>query len=311
MIKTVITIMKKIYSLITLKYFSISSQRKRLFRSSVFLFALLLCAHVYKAIIFPPSEILTNTLTIATLVLFFNIVFSTIRLFVVSSHRKRRNITSEEYDNFTVGTNALVNTATVIVAIIAVFIVFNIEFRSFLSSIALVAVALTIIFQDFIKNFLFGLAMMFSSDYEIGEYVQVGDMQRGVIVTITFSNVQIKTETGDLLFIPNTVIRSHEVTNFSKLKPKRINTELALLRTQITSVDDFEKALLIYLNNEFPKTIEVEKSSLQIKETNKDEVIFTLELPTKKASLKLKEQMSRTIQKFAIEYQSDSQSSQN
>ena len=294
--------MRTLLSIITLRYFNISGVRKRALRRSALLLLTLIIFQAFKALVIPPIPYLSHILAVIILSLFANIIFNVVRLFVVSSHRKRRGINNEERDNFTVGTGALVNTATVFAAVAATFLVFDIAFRSFLSSIALVAVALTIIFQDFIKNFLFGLAMMFSSDYEIGDYIQVGDMPKGVIVTITFSSVQIKTEAGDLLFVPNTVIRAHQVVNFSKLKPKRINTEFSVLRTQLGSVDAFEQTLALYLQKTFPETFELDKLELQVKETNKDEVLFSLEIPSRKASLKLKEQTNRAVQKFAVEY---------
>ncbi len=244
----------------------------------------------------------TQVFAVVVYTLITNISINILRIFIVSNHRKRRNISTEEHDNFTVGVNAIVNAMTVVATVVFIFFVFQIEFRSFLSSIALFAVALTIIFQDFIKNFLFGFAIMFSDDYEIGDYIQVGQMPKGVIKNVTFSNVQLKTEGGDILYIPNSVIHSHEVVNFSKLKPKRINTEFRLLREQAKSIDAFEKALMAYLEKSYPNTFELDKCRVYVKESNKDEIIFSLEAPTKKASLKLREQINHTVQKFAVEY---------
>jgi small-conductance mechanosensitive channel len=128
-------------------------------------------------------------------------------------------------------------------------------------------------------------------------------MPKGVIRNVTFANVQIKTEGGDLLYIPNTVVGAHEVVNFSKLKPKRITAEFKLLRSQIKKIDVFESALLKYLENTYPGTFEIDKCRLNVKENNKDEIIFSLDAPAKKASLKLKEQTNHSVQKFAVEYQ--------
>jgi small-conductance mechanosensitive channel len=191
---------------------------------------------------------------------------------------------------------------TVLATVIFIFIVFDIEVRSFLTSIALFAVALTIIFQDFIKNFLFGFSIMFSADYEIGDYIQIGSMPRGVIRNINFSCVQIKTETGDVMYIPNTLVHNSEISNFSKLKPRHVNVEFRVLRATITSITVFEKKLLQYLEKSFPGIFELEKCYVHVKENNKDEIVFSLEASTKKASLKLKEQVNYAVQKFAVEW---------
>jgi small-conductance mechanosensitive channel len=244
----------------------------------------------------------TQVLEVMVYTLISNTIINALRIFVVSAHRKRREISNEEHDNFTVGVNAIVNAATVLSTIVFIFIVFNIEVKSFLSSIAIFAVTLTLIFQDFIKNFLFGFAIMFTEDYEIGDYIQVGAMPKGVVKNITFSSVQLRTESGDILLIPNSLVRGQEIVNFSKLKPRRIKTEFRLLRTQFTSVEKIEKGLMQLLEKTYPSIFEMEKCRVTVKESNKDEILFTLETSTKKASLRLKEQVNNTVQKFAVEY---------
>lgn len=294
--------MKKLFQIITLRAAAVSTHRKRQFMLTAMLLIALLFFQAFSLSLILNIPYAVKILEVLVYALITNTVINAFRIIVVSRHRERRGITNEEHDNFTVGLNALVNITTLLAATVFVFIVFDIEFRSFLSTVAIFAVALTIIFQDFIKNFLFGFSIMFSADYEIGDYIQVGSMPKGVIRNVTFSEVQLKTEAGDVLYIPNSVVRSHEIVNFSKLKPKRINTEFKLLREQVTSIDKFEKALLAHLDKMYVGTFELEKCRVYVKESNKDEVIFNLEAPTKKASLKLREQINHTVQKFAVEY---------
>ena len=244
----------------------------------------------------------TKVLEVVVYTLIFNTIVNAVRIVIVSRHRHRREISNEEHDNFTVGVNAVVNAATVFATVAFIFIVFDIEFKSFLSSIAIFAVTLTLIFQDFIKSFLFGFAIMFTEDYEIGDYIQVGGMPKGVVKNITFSSVQLRTESGDILLIPNSLVRSQEIVNFSKLKPKIIKTEFRLLRAQFSSVEKVEKPLFKLLEKTYPGIFEMEKSKVSVKESNKDEILFTLETTTKKASLRLKAQVNNTVQRFAVEF---------
>jgi small-conductance mechanosensitive channel len=294
--------MKQLLQTITLRSAAVSSHRKRQFVLSLILLIALFVFKTLSRNIDLPIPYATQLLALTFSILITNITLNVIRIVVVSGHRKQRNIPNEEHDNFTVGLNAIVNIATLVAAIIAIFIIFEIEFRSFLSSIALVAVALTIIFQDFIKNFLFGFAIMFSTNYEIGDYIQVGELSKGVVRNITFSSIQLKTESGDLLYVPNVVVGTREIINFSRLKPKRITTEFYVLRKHLTSIDSFETAVFQYLEKNYPNTLEIEKSRLHVKENDKDGITFRLEAPAKKASLKLKEDISHSVQKFAVEY---------
>ena len=295
-------IVKKIFEFITLKSAAVSVHRKRQLVLSGLLLGALLSFQAFSLTLIHGVPYAAKILEVLLYTLVTNITINVFRILIVSSHRKRRNISTEEHDNFTVGLNAIVNAVTVLATMVFIFIVFEIEFKSFLSSIALFAVALTIIFQDFIKNFLFGFSIMFSADYEIGDYIQVGELSKGVILNVTFSSVQLKTVTGNVVYIPNSVVRAHEVTNFSRLKPKLINTEFRLLREQIISVDAFEGKLLSFLEGIYPEIIEMEKSKVYVKESNKDEIVLVLEASTKKASLKLKEKINHSVQKFAVEY---------
>jgi small-conductance mechanosensitive channel len=295
-------VVKRLFQIITLESAAVSVHRKRQFLLSLTLLIALLFFKLFSQSVIVGIPYAVQVFSVVLYTLITNITINIFRIFLVSGHRKRRNISTEEHDNFTVGINAMVNALTFFATIAFMFIVFQIEFKSFLSSIALFAVALTLILQDFIKNFLFGFAIMFSANYEIGDYIQVGNLPKGVIRNITFSNVQLKTESGDILYVPNSVVHSHEVINFSKLKPKRINTEFCLLRVQVSQIEVFEKALLTHLDQGYPNTFELDKCKVYVKENTKDEITFTLEAPTRKASLKLREQINHTVQKFAVEY---------
>jgi small-conductance mechanosensitive channel len=288
--------------IITLESALVSAHRKRQFVLSIVLLFALVVFKVFGGPLLISIPYALEVFSVILYTLITNISINVFRILIVSGHRRRRNISTEEHDNFTVGVNAIVNAMTFFAIITFIFIVFQIEVRSFLSSIALFAVALTIIFQDFIKNFLFGLSIMFSNDYEIGDYIQVGSMPKGVIRNVTFSSVQLKTESGDVLYIPNTVVHTNEVVNFSKLKPKRITIEFRLLRHQLGALDAFERELFLYIDTHHPGIFEIDKCRLYVKENSKDDALLSFEAPSKKASLKLKEQVNHTVQKFAVAY---------
>lgn len=297
-----ISAIKKIIALITLRYFNVSPQRKTILRFTVFILAVALLLQVYKSLFLPPIPLLSPALSFIILTLLMNLLLNSVRLFLVSSHRTRRGIRKDERDNFTVAMNALVNTGTFVFAILFFFLVFNIDVRAFLSSIAIFAVALTLIFQDYIKNFLFGLSMMFSNDYEIGDFVQIGTMEKGVITTITFTNLQLKIESGNALYVPNSVVRTQEVINFSKLKSKRMDIQFSMLREQVTEIAKLERDILDFIETQLTEQMSYSHAYLNVQNSNKDELFFVLEIESKDSSLKLKEKLTRAVNRFAAEY---------
>ena len=293
---------KTILSALTLHAFEVSKIRKRQFFLAIFLLIALSFSLQTSRIETLPFGIGAEIIVLAITTLAINILASGIRFFVVSSHRTRRGYTSEDRDNFTIGMNAIVNVVTVAGCIIAFFLIFDIEVRTFLNSIALFAVALTLIFQEYIKSTLNGFGIMFSADYEIGDLVQVHDMPRGVIKNITFTSVHIKTESGDLLYIPNNTMKASQVVNFSRLKPKQLVLEFTALREQITDLTEFKTNLLAALKQQYPTQLETEKAHIDTTKLSPDEIHLTAEIPCKRASLKLKNGVAASINDFVFAY---------
>lgn len=294
---------KTLFSFITLQAFAIPRRRKRQFLLlCIFLLTLLgaLESNVVDTIPFVAGRQLAKLAAITTA---FHLLVSLIRFFVVSTHRKRQGYKTEERDRFIVGVNAIVNALTAIGFIVTIFFVFSIEVQEFLNSIALFAVALTLIFQEYIKSVLNGFKIMFSADNEIGDFVQIHDMPRGVIKNITFTSVHIKTETGDLLYVPNNTIVSSEIINYSKLRPRQLVLDVSVLREQITDLEAFKAALAVALQAAFPTQVEPDKMLVKTTKLTKDEIYFTIEIPTKRASLSLKNEVASVINEFIFAYQ--------
>jgi small-conductance mechanosensitive channel len=294
--------LQTIFSLITLKSFSVTRKRKRQFLLALFaLISLILTYQIYGEAMLALG-MSQRILLLAITTLSINVVTNALRFFVVSSHRKRHGFGNEEHDNFTVGMNAVVNTVTVLGFLVAVFVVFDIEVRSFLNSIALFAVALTLIFQDYIKNILNGFSIMFSADFEIGDLIQVHDLPRGVVINITFFAVHLKTEAGDLLSIPNNLFKAHEIVNYSRLRPRRLSLEFPVLREQIDSLDNFRTAIVTTLQKTNQAQLDVDKTTIRINHATADELILVVEVPCKRLSMRLKREVLHVLHELAFSY---------
>ncbi len=108
--------------------------------------------------------------------------------------------------------------------------------------------------------------ILFSSDFKNGDYVKIGEF-KGRIKDITFINLKLITDEGDIVFILNSLIFQKEVINFSKVKTKRIIYDFEIEKSLFPKIRKVEKSILKNLITEFEEIIEIEKNiSLSVME---------------------------------------------
>ncbi len=192
------------------------------------------------------------------------LILGVIRSFMVSSYRTRNKLAISDRDNFILGTDSLEKLVTVFVTFIGALVILDIAFQEFLTSISLVAVALVLIFRDHISNYLDSFRLMFSPDYRIGNYVKVGETARGTIINISFRATTIKTDDGNLLFIPNTRFIGSEVINYSKTKSRCLIIPFSLPNEAMHPLSSLEERLKEALLTSCGSLVSKEKIFLRV-----------------------------------------------
>ncbi len=87
--------------------------------------------------------------------------------------------------------------------------------------------ALALAAQDFVKNIIGGVAIISDKTFEIGDYIQIGESS-GTVIDITFRSTKIRDTQNTIISIPNSVIVTEYVQNWSKLKSRRLEVRLRL-----------------------------------------------------------------------------------
>lgn len=228
--------LQTLFDIFLLRDFHVSVQRKAWLLFTSLLLGVAIFIHVGD---FTTSFLTDSWLLILIVFLSLSLLTGLVRFLVVSTYRGRSQLPVHEQDNFTLGVDALGRTVVAVGTLGSILPIFNIAFSQFLTSFSLVAVATVLIFKDDINNFLSGFRLMFSSDFWVGDYIKVNDNSRGVIRSITFHSTKLKTDDGNILFIPNTQLVSGEVINFSKLKLKRITVPFTVAVEILRPVEDF------------------------------------------------------------------------
>jgi small-conductance mechanosensitive channel len=83
--------------------------------------------------------------------------------------------------------------------------------------IVLVIAAILLGVKDFIPNFMAGLRIHHRGFVKVGDVIRVRDLE-GEVRQINLLDTRIKTVSGDLLFVPNSMLTKHEVLRHKRKK---------------------------------------------------------------------------------------------
>lgn len=85
------------------------------------------------------------------------------------------------------------------------------DLKPVLASLGIVSMALALAAQDMVKNFIGAIVILMEDIFHIGDKITVGGVT-GVVETINFRSTQIRTDDGNLVYVPNASFSSSNVT---------------------------------------------------------------------------------------------------
>lgn len=190
-------------------------------------------------------------------------------------YKKRNNIKGK--DNFVIGVNTIYYLLLSCLSLVFVLVLFKINVREFFTSVSILAAAIAIVAKDYISNAINGMILMFNNQISINDYIQIGD-QKGKISHISLLNLQIINENDDLIFIPNNMVLSNEIINYTKGSSLKTSVEFTTDTKYIASIDELEKYLIenVVKRNEFAdeesfrlRIISVKSTAIKLKAEGK------------------------------------------
>lgn len=234
-----------------------------------------------------------------------SILVNTVRILTISTYRRRHDIAVGDRDNFVLGIDSLANLVIGVATFFGTLVAFNIAFQTFFTSISLVAVALVLIFRDYISNYLDSFRLMFSTDFSIGNYIKVSETTKGVISDISFRATKLKTDDGDVLYIPNTKLITSEVVNYSKAKYKRISVPFSLPTEVVHPVATLEQELSDHLLKSFPDLVQEKKIFLRVLNIKEWHTDFALEVSVDQFNFVIETRIVKEVYTRVLQYEAD------
>lgn len=133
--------------------------------------------------------------------------------------------------------------------LIAIFVVFGVlmiaqsmgaDVKAFLAGLGIGGLAFALAAQDTIANVFGSIVVATDQPFKLGEYVQIGPW-KGTVEDIGLRSTKIRTPERTLVVIPNKMVASEVVNNFSRMPQRRVDMAIGL--TYDTPLEQMEGVL--------------------------------------------------------------------
>lgn len=117
----------------------------------------------------------------------------------------------------------LAQVAIVVFALVLVLPTFGVDWTGLLTVIGTIGLAISLAFQDLLKNIIAGIYILIERPFQIGDLILVGRDRAvaGTVQSIELRVTTLRTEDGLQVIVPNSVIFSEVVTNRSAFNLQR------------------------------------------------------------------------------------------
>lgn len=203
--------------------------------------------------------------------------------------------------NFVLGITRVATVGNVFFIIVSLMIAVGINPKDFITSMTIVAMAIAVIFREYITNMISGLIIMFSDQFSVGDRIKIGEYQ-GKIVDITLANLVVRDEDDDAVMIPNNLIFTATLVNKTSQKSNKIVVKFELPIDRAVAVAELER----YLSPLFQKNPNLDHSqgfTIKVADLAKDYIKYKVEVSTISSSNKIHQQVQSRILNEILQFQ--------
>jgi small-conductance mechanosensitive channel len=202
--------------------------------------------------------------------------------------------------NFVIGIDRISSIVNVNIILISFMLAFGIKPLEFLTSITIVAAAIAILTKEFIANIINGLIIMFSDQLEIGDKIHIGK-STGFIRDITLSNITLKNDTGEIILIPNSMVLSSEVINYSKNNAHQMIFDTERPYSSESDLGLLEQRLIDALKD-FAAVVFVDGAQINVLERKTENFLIRFQFPIKSGEKPTEIQVRKLINQTLIDW---------
>jgi small-conductance mechanosensitive channel len=228
----------------------------------------------------PAREILLDAVWFLLLFSALNIVFISLEIIIVFVYRKRRSFSSDYMDNFIIGIHKVSKVFVWFVVVLMFVHGAVIDIRELFTSFAIVAGFVGIVFKEYILNIVNGLFIMFTGKFRMREFVKIGEY-KGRITNLSFHYMELLTDTKDVVYVPNHIIFSREIVNYSRNAIKNVFVEFVIAKTQYDLFEELCRRIVARAMEDYGHMIGGEENiKMNMTELRESSVLWTAEFIT-------------------------------
>ena len=121
----------------------------------------------------------------------------------------------------------LTKTFVIIVGFVAILQQLGINVSALLASLGIGGLAVALAARDTVANFFGGLTILLDRTFRIGEWIKVGDVE-GIVEDMGLRTTKVRTFEKSLITVPNQLLSTKPVENFSRRNVRRIKMTIGL-----------------------------------------------------------------------------------
>lgn len=203
-----------------------------------------------------------------------SVLISVGRYLMISWYSRKNHNNARMRNNVLMGISQIAGILNVVFVILGIMLALNINPKDFLTSITLVAMAIALLFRDYITNMISGLLIMFSDRFSMGDFIKIGEDQ-GKIIDITLSNIVIRNEDDDAVMVPNNSAFISNIVNQTIENTRKMVIDFNLPLQSAHQSDQLEERLMSALK-EMKEQVVLDTVQFKVVSVSHNEVSFKL-----------------------------------
>lgn len=235
-----------------------------------------------------------------------SVLISIGQLLLVSWYMRRIRRNDRVRGSFVLGVNQIAAICNVIFIILGIMLALGIDPKEFLTSITIVAMAIALLFRDYITNMISGLLIMFSDQFTIGDYIKI-DQHQGKITDITLVNIVVKNDDDDVVLIPNNTAFTANIINQSLQNSRKLTVDFQLPLAHSYNQEALEQRMRTLLQ-QYQQDVVKDSYQLKVVGVDKESVRYKVQLLTASGSAIKKRTLRDSLMKEVLAYEADESS---
>ncbi len=225
-------------------------------------------------------------------------------------YRRRQKMPEGKIDNVLAGLSNIYILLMAAAFIMALLSFFGIEPKSLFTGLSIVAAAIAIVTKDYIANIISGIALSFSDEISIGDYVKIGE-HKGRVTDITISRIALQNDDDVIIFILHNTVYTSEIINYTKKGIRWVSIEFELNLDFLETIESLERDLVETLRD-YHDSIEPESFHLKIVHIKTDSLDLKFQYTLKQINRQLERDIRRkTVRKVVNHIRANKRSDTN